>query len=471
MAGISLGMGFDLQAQSYLDIRQSFETLATMKSFPETSVPEGFIAYNKETKLEYQFDPLNSDDPNTGKWRLKKSGGADIKDSVVGTDTTYSSAKIEELFKSFGGFLIVESLPDTKDADLKKIYLIKDEDDGEDPNAFNEYIVTSTITYVEEAHYDMIVDASTYPLYTDYEGAAQGASYTPVDEPKFNEIRGASYSSYDDYKKACPDKLGWELLGSTQTGKLEYKTTTPVNNPMGKVPAGYTTNGIAVTTLLDMMLHKDVLATATISCSDAGLKEKGVSSVTDPVLTATINPGTCTPVSVQFYKDGSPLGSPVPFSDGQLTYTLTDNNSGSGVTLTDTTTYGVVLTYKVNKDDLVEKTTLLSDKGATYTYKFVYPFYYGVSLTTPTDESGLTKELSDMPTNKSVVKAYTGTNVYAVLLFDSNYSLSSVLDQNGFECMPGFTTKNIVVGSGSYTLAYTTSPATLNNFKYTFKFA
>ena len=36
MAGISLGMGFDLQAQSYLDIRQSFETLATMKSFPET---------------------------------------------------------------------------------------------------------------------------------------------------------------------------------------------------------------------------------------------------------------------------------------------------------------------------------------------------------------------------------------------------------------------------------------------------
>ena len=168
MAGISLGMGFDLQAQSYLDIRQSFETLATMKSFPETSVPEGFIAYNKETKLEYQFDPLNSDDPNTGKWRLKKSGGADIKDSVVGTDTTYSSAKIEELFKSFGGFLIVESLPDTKDADLKKIYLIKDEDDGEDPNAFNEYIVTSTITYVEEAHYDMIVDASTYPLYTDY---------------------------------------------------------------------------------------------------------------------------------------------------------------------------------------------------------------------------------------------------------------------------------------------------------------
>ena len=198
MAGITLGMGFDLQAQSYLDIRQSFETLAAMKAFPETSVPEGFVAYNKETKLDYQFDPANLDDPDLGKWRVKKSGGADIKDTVVGTDTTYSSAKIEELFKSFGGFLIVKSLPDTKDADLKKIYLIKDEDNGEDPNAFNEYIVTSTITYVEEAHYNMIVDASTYPLYTDYESAAQSASYTPVDEPKLNELRGASHSSYED---------------------------------------------------------------------------------------------------------------------------------------------------------------------------------------------------------------------------------------------------------------------------------
>ena len=471
MAGISLGMGFELNAKSFLDIRQSFDTLAQMKAFPESSVPEGFTAYNKETKSEYLFDSANTDDTNLGKWRVKKGGGAEIKDTVVGTDTTYSSAKIEELFKSFGGFLIVDSLPDTKDADLKKIYLVKDNDKGADPNAFNEFIVSSTITYVPEAHYDLIVDSTTYPLYTDYETKATTDGFTPVEEPKFNEIRSASYPSYDDYKAACPDKLGWEQLGSTQSANLEYKTTTPVNNPIGKVPANYTTNGISVTELLDMILHKDVLATVTISCSDAGLKEKGVSTVTDPVLTATINPGTCTPVSVQFYKDGVALGSPIPFVSGQLTYTLTDNNSGAGVTLTDTTAYGVVLSYKVNKDDIVEKTTSLSDKNSTYTYKFVYPFYSGTSITAPVDESGLTKDLSDMPTSKSVTKAYTGTNVYAVLLYDSNYTIKSILDQNGFECLPGFTTSNIVVGSGSYTLCYTTSPATLTNFKYTFKFA
>lgn len=471
MAGISLGMGFDLQAQSYLDIRQSFETLEAMKLFPETSVPEGFVAYNKETKLEYQFDPANSDDPDLGKWRVKKAGGAEIKDAVIGTDTTYSSSKIEELFKSFGGFLIVDALPLAEDADLKKIYLVKDEDNGADPNAFNEYIVSSTINYVPEAHYDMIVDATTYPLYTDYETAAQTATYTPVDEPTFDAIRAASYASYDDYKAAYPDTLGWEQLGSTQSGNLEYKTTTPVNNPIGKVPDGYTTTGVAVTELLDMILHKDVLATVTISCSDAGLKEKGVSTVTNPVLTATVNPGTCTPVSIQFYKDGLTLGSSITFVDGQLTYTLTDDDGGAGVTLTDTMSYGVVLEYKVNESDVTTKKTLLTDLGSSYTYKFVYPFYAGTSITVPVDETGLTKDLSDMPTTKSVTKAYTGTNVYAVLLYDSNYTVTSILDQNGFECKPGFTTTNIVVGGGNYTLCYSTSPATLTNFKYTFKFA
>ena len=471
MAGISLGLNFDLQAELFLDARQSFDTLAQMKAFPESSVPEGFVSYNKETKSEYQFNPANDDDPNLGKWRIKKGGGAEIDDLAPSVSKTYSSAKIEELFKSFGGFLIVDSLPDTKDADLKKIYLVKDKTHGADPNAFNEFIVSSTVNYVVKAHYDMIVDSSTYPSYSDYESAAQGASYTPVDEPKFDAIRLAAYPSYDDYKAAYPDTLGWEQLGSTQSGSLEYKTTTPVNNPIGKVAEGYTTNGISVTDLLDMMLHKDVLATVKIICSDAGLKEKGVSTVTDPVLTATITPGTCTPVSVQFYKDGSPLGSPVPFTDGQLTYTLTDNDGGAGVTLTDSTSYGVVLEYKVNKSDSTTKKTLLSDPGAAYTYDFVLPFYYGVSITEPVDETGLTKELAKVPTNKAVTKVYTGTNVFATLLYDSNYTVKSILDQNGFECLPGFTTSNIVVGSGSYTLCYTTSPATLTNFKYTFKFA
>ena len=36
MAGIGLGMGFELNAESFLDIRQSFDTLEQMKAFPES---------------------------------------------------------------------------------------------------------------------------------------------------------------------------------------------------------------------------------------------------------------------------------------------------------------------------------------------------------------------------------------------------------------------------------------------------
>ena len=60
MAGIGLGMGFELNAESFLDIRQSFDTLEQMKAFPESSVPEGFTAYNKETKKDYRFDKTNA---------------------------------------------------------------------------------------------------------------------------------------------------------------------------------------------------------------------------------------------------------------------------------------------------------------------------------------------------------------------------------------------------------------------------
>ena len=48
--GISLGTNFELLAQKFLDSRQSFDTLADMKAFSETSLPDGFLTYNKEDK-------------------------------------------------------------------------------------------------------------------------------------------------------------------------------------------------------------------------------------------------------------------------------------------------------------------------------------------------------------------------------------------------------------------------------------
>ena len=69
--GIKVGMGFKLDAKLNLDARKSFKTLAEMKNFPESSIPEGFTTFNEATGLEYQFLSTNDVDETLGKWRVK----------------------------------------------------------------------------------------------------------------------------------------------------------------------------------------------------------------------------------------------------------------------------------------------------------------------------------------------------------------------------------------------------------------
>ena len=66
---INVNANFLLQSQLYLDSRQSFDTIIDMKNFAESSIPDGLITYNKETKKYYSFDSSNTEDGATGKWR------------------------------------------------------------------------------------------------------------------------------------------------------------------------------------------------------------------------------------------------------------------------------------------------------------------------------------------------------------------------------------------------------------------
>ena len=72
---ISLNANFELlSAGLYLDARQQFNTIIEMKDFAETSVPDGFITYNKETQKHYVFSSSNTVDATLGKWREYDSG-------------------------------------------------------------------------------------------------------------------------------------------------------------------------------------------------------------------------------------------------------------------------------------------------------------------------------------------------------------------------------------------------------------
>lgn len=71
---LKIGDNFSYQGKKPNFDRDSFDTLAAMKAFPETSIDEGHISYCKEDGKNYQYKAANSVDATTGKWREFISG-------------------------------------------------------------------------------------------------------------------------------------------------------------------------------------------------------------------------------------------------------------------------------------------------------------------------------------------------------------------------------------------------------------
>ena len=74
-----IGDNFNYQGQKPNFERDSFDTLESMISYPETSIDDGHISYCKETKKHYIYDSSN-ESTNTGKWKelSKLSNGSGI---------------------------------------------------------------------------------------------------------------------------------------------------------------------------------------------------------------------------------------------------------------------------------------------------------------------------------------------------------------------------------------------------------
>ena len=90
---IQTASNFMYKGKNFLDARQSFDTILAMTSFSITSLPEGFIAYNKETDKYYKFNSTNTVDTTLGKWREYNGGGGSSTDEKVKLDATATDAK------------------------------------------------------------------------------------------------------------------------------------------------------------------------------------------------------------------------------------------------------------------------------------------------------------------------------------------------------------------------------------------
>lgn len=71
-----IGDNFNYQANKPNFERDSFETLAAMKAYPETSIDDGHVSYCAETDKHYKYLSSNTVDGTTGKWREFKTGAS-----------------------------------------------------------------------------------------------------------------------------------------------------------------------------------------------------------------------------------------------------------------------------------------------------------------------------------------------------------------------------------------------------------
>ncbi len=90
--GIQLIDTFNYSGKKFLDLRQGCDTLAELKSTPETGIPDGFTKYCAETGCWYEYNSGNEEWDDSGRWRkaspISESLSEEYIFAIVDTDDT-----------------------------------------------------------------------------------------------------------------------------------------------------------------------------------------------------------------------------------------------------------------------------------------------------------------------------------------------------------------------------------------------
>lgn len=200
-----------------------------------------------------------------------------------------------------------------------------------------------------------------------------------------------------------------------------------------------------------------------------------------PAITFTTTPGatvrefgtTLTNVSLNAFtvKKSSPITVVQwKLNGGVIKSSYTPTATGGTEVYIDTATRSATAAYLATVSDNVSTTT-----SNTVTFTFVYPFYYGVGAQALSFASvqGLTKLVQTQQNTTTVTSP--SSQVYYFAYPQAYGSLTSILDQNGFETISGYTQR-----SGTMTMLDSTtqnyyvyefnSPTTQTSFSNTYKF-
>lgn len=241
---------------------------------------------------------------------------------------------------------------------------------------------------------------------------------------------------------------------------LSYVRNTPVPNKIGGIEAGTVFN-TDIAGVLDMLLYPYQNPAVSLTSSVAtSTRQKGLDAVEGMTLTATCTKKTSPLFKVEFYMGSTLLDTQEYVDTNVFTYEYTGE-------VKDTTTFSA----KVY--DTRSKTSTSS-----LTYQFYYPNFNAVTTNEIADVT--IDEIVSNGTMRLEAKAnkaltFTGNMARYIFCYPQEWgSLSSILDDNGFEYISAFQKVSLTYTSGTDNVpmfAYISKTnVTLTNFKYTFKF-
>lgn len=264
----------------------------------------------------------------------------------------------------------------------------------------------------------------------------------PITKPEFIEGLDVPLTNTLNEAKKYTDQQMSTGGGSPDCIKREEFETT-INDIRGK---------------LDEILNPYQAPSVSLSSSNSfGTKEVGevISSMT---LTANVTKKTNNISSVRFLRDNTQIG------------TVTAKPSGGAHTFSYTSPVSTNSTFKVEVND--GRSTVTSQGS----YSFIRPMYNGslerdCASITSSDIISLSKTLTGK-SNRTI--PYTHNDKRMIFAYPSSYgTLTSIIDQNGFENINGFDTKVLLVnnnGTSDYRIYVSKDLNTITNFSMTFKF-
>ena len=240
---------------------------------------------------------------------------------------------------------------------------------------------------------------------------------------------------------------------------VSYSNDTPTVSAHGGIPAGSTFDNVTIKKMLDDILYPYTKALISLAASPgAAVREKGT-TLDSIALTATVTKKSENITKVEFLKDSAVVG------------TISSPKAGGG---TETYTYdeGVSAncSFKARVTDAKNGTV---DSNAL-SYVFVYPLYIGsldAAASNPT-EAQIEAMEKKVVSKSNQSYTYTVDNKRMAIACPPGWTLSKIVDPNGFDVTSSFAVKTVSItgldGTAQDYTVYVSEPTTQTGFKVAF---